>query len=270
MSIKKIRAVDRSLIVIETLSQSRSLSLVQLRKKTGLDNATLLRILSTLIDRGWVRQLIVEKKYVLSHTLGAILSSASRTHPIAELAVPILLELKTNPFSLPSDLCAIVDDGVLEIVESTRLRGPMAPARTGLGLSPSFFRSAHGRAILAAMPEVLRNRQIEAFLKRARKEDIAWYQSGLLEKEIAKTKARGYGVRESEYWEPPFDEAPAFGAIAVCIKTDRDVFGSISLMWLEEDISLDDVVSSSMVGKLQTAAQQIAKKLVGNKITITT
>jgi DNA-binding IclR family transcriptional regulator len=37
------------------LSQSGSCSLTELRQKTGLDNAGLLRILGTMIDRGWVR-----------------------------------------------------------------------------------------------------------------------------------------------------------------------------------------------------------------------
>ena len=73
MSIKRIRAVDRALLVIEVLSQSGSCSLTELRQKTGLDNAGLLRILGTMIDRGWVRQLIVEKRYELSHSLGDIL-----------------------------------------------------------------------------------------------------------------------------------------------------------------------------------------------------
>ena len=68
MSIKRIRAVDRALLVIEVLSQSGSCSLTELRQKTGLDNAGLLRILGTMIDRGWVRQLIVEKRYELSQS----------------------------------------------------------------------------------------------------------------------------------------------------------------------------------------------------------
>ena len=267
MSVKKIRAIDRALMVIEALSQSRSLSLVQLRQKTGLDNATLLRILATLIERGWVRQLIVEKRYELSHRLETILGPVSRAHPISELAAPVLLDLKSNPFSLPSDLCAVIGDGLIEIVESTRLRGPMAPARTGLGLRPSLFKSAHGRAILAAMPEPLRNHHINSFLNRASKEDNLWYQRGLIEIEIKKTIERGYGLREANYWEPPFDDAPAFGAIAICIQNETGVFGSLSLLWLEEDISLETVIKAGLVEKLKSAADNISKKLSQNKIT---
>jgi IclR family mhp operon transcriptional activator len=170
MSIKRIRAVDRALLVIEVLSQSGSCSLTELRQKTGLDNAGPLRILGTMNDRGWVRQLIVEKRYELSHSLGDILGAEARAHPMAEIAVPILLELRQNPYSLPSDLCAIRGFGQFEIIESTRLRGPMAPGRTGLGLQPSLFQSAHGRVILAHMSDEMREKHIQAFLNRARKE----------------------------------------------------------------------------------------------------
>ena len=67
MSIKRIRAVDRALLVIDVLSQSGSCSLTELRQKLGLDYVGPLRILGTMNNRSWVRQLIVEKRYELSH-----------------------------------------------------------------------------------------------------------------------------------------------------------------------------------------------------------
>lgn len=266
MSIKRIRAVDRALQVIEVLSQSGSSSLTELRQKTRLDNAGLLRILGTLIDRGWVRQLIVEKRYELSHSLGDILGAEARAHPMAEIATPILLELRQNPYSLPSDLCAIRDFGQFEIIESTRLRGPMAPGRTGLGLQPSLFQSAHGRVILANMTDHTRDLHVKAFLNRARKEDINWYNSGQLRDELEITRNRGYGLREEFYWEPPFDETPPIGAIAVPIRTEDGIHGSLSLLWLEEHLSADTVIKTGLLNRLQVAAGQISAKLTKQRI----
>ena len=261
MSIKRIRAVDRALLVIEVLSQSGSCSLTELRQKTGLDNAGLLRILGTMIDRGWVRQLIVEKRYQMSHSLGDILGAEARAHPMAEIAVPILLELRQNPYSLPSDLCAFRGFGQFEIIESTRLRGPMAPGRTGLGLQPSLFQSAHGRVILAHMSDEMREKHTKAFLNRARKEDISWYNSGRLDAELEITRARGYGIRAELYWEPPFDESPPIGAIAVPIITADGIHGSLSLLWLEEHLSADTVLRSGLLERLKTSARDISTKL---------
>jgi hypothetical protein len=39
----------------------------------------------------------------------------ARAHPTAEISVPILLDLRQNPYSLPSDLCAIRGFGQFEI-----------------------------------------------------------------------------------------------------------------------------------------------------------
>ena len=257
MNIKRIRAVDRALLVIEVLSQSGSCSLTELRRKTGLDNAGLLRILGTMIDRGWVRQLIVEKRYELSHSLGDILGAEARAHPMAEIAVPILLDLRQNPYSLPSDLCAIRGFGQFEIIESTRLRGPMAPGRTGLGL----HQSAHGRVILAHISDEMREKHTNTFLNRARKEDISWYNSGRLDAELEITRARGYGIRAELYWEPPFDETPPVGAIAVPIITADGIHGSLSLLWLEEHLSADTVLRSGLLERLKTSARDISTKL---------
>ena len=266
MSPKRIRALERGLMVIEALSQSGALTLSQLRHKTQLDNATLLRIIATLVERGWVRQLLVEKKYELTYSLGKLLGKESRAHPIAELSVPILLGLKDNVFQMPSDLCAIVGDGLFEVVESTRSKGPMAQQRTGLRLRPSLFRSAHGRTILTALSPEKRKRHVNAFLQRASKEDVAWHAAGNLEKEMRLVQAQNYALREKKYWEPPFDETPEFGAIAVTIENQTGVYGSLSLLWLEDDIGLEDVLKAGLLDDLTNAAQAIATRLADNDI----
>ena len=129
---KQIRALERGLAVVEHLSRHGQSSLAALRAATGLTNATLLRVLATLRERGWVRRNIVEGQYELAHSLGDLLGANARAHPLAEYAAPILLDLKPRQLGLPSDLAAVIAPGKVEIIESTRLRGPMAPARTAL------------------------------------------------------------------------------------------------------------------------------------------
>ncbi|MGC6516822.1 MAG: helix-turn-helix domain-containing protein [Candidatus Puniceispirillaceae bacterium] len=260
-SYKRIRAVERALAVIEALSIHGSSSLVQLRAKTGLDNATLLRVLWTLIERGWVRQLIVEKKYELSHSLGTFFSSHKHANPMAEIAAPILIELKSNPLELPSDLSTILGEGLIEITESSRLRGPMAPSRTALGLRPSLLRSAHGRAILAAISEQDRDRHIKAYLNRARRDEVAWYQKGKWVEVLAQTREQGYGHREALYWEPPFDDAPEFEAVAIAVQNETGVYGAVSLIWLAKDYNFNDVVQVGLLDKLKQAANDISFRL---------
>ncbi len=88
---KQIRALDRGLEVVEHLSNNGLSTLADLRRATGLSNATFLRVLATLRERGWVRRNIVEGQYELAYSLGDLLGAHYRAHPLAELAAPVLL-----------------------------------------------------------------------------------------------------------------------------------------------------------------------------------
>jgi DNA-binding IclR family transcriptional regulator len=72
---------------------------------------------------------------------------------------------------------------------------------------------------------------------------------------------RGYGIRAELYWEPPFDESPPVGAIAVPIITADGIHGSLSLLWLEEHLSADTVLRSGLLERLKTSARDISTKL---------
>lgn len=260
-STKTIRALDRGLQVIELLSQGGAMTLADLRKACGLSNPTLLRILLTLQVRGWVRRNLVEGRYELAHSLGTLLDEAARAHPLAELAAPFLLELRTRQATWPSDLCSLVGPGQIEIVESTRLRGPMAPTRTSLGIRPSMVMSAHGRVILAFSSEEQGRRHIEVVRQTGSKEDILRIDNGSFAKEIAQTRARGYGLREPDYWQPPFDPGPELGAMAVPILSRSGVHGSLSLVWIASETSLKDILSQGGLQDLQRTSAKIGVAL---------
>lgn len=260
-STKTIRALERGLQVIELLSQCGAMTLADLRKACGLSNPTLLRILLTLQSRGWVRRNIVEGRYELAHSLGTLLGEAARAHPLAELAAPFLLDLRARQASWPTDLCTLVGPGKIEIVESTRLRGPMALTRTSLGIRPSMVLSAHGRVILAFSSEEQGLRHIEEIRQTGTKEDILRIENGSFADEIARTRARGYGLREPDYWQPPFDPGPELGAMAVPILSRTGVHGSLSLMWIASESSLEKILSQGGLQDLQKTSAKIGVAL---------
>lgn len=257
----QIRALSRGLEVIEHLSRDNGMSLADLRKATGLRNPTLLRILGTLQNRSWVRRNIVEGVYELSHSLRDVLGETSRAHPLAELAVPTLMNLKSRQPGFPSDICAVLKPGLIEIVESTRLRGPMAVTRTGLGLRPSMVLSAHGRTILAHSPEEITKAHLERIAQTGRQEEKLWLESGKLDAELKATRVRGYGIREPGYWAPPFDPGPELGAFAVPIKSKSGIHGSMSLLWMTDHAEIDDVLGRGGLEDLKYAATKIEQVL---------
>lgn len=265
-SSKPIRALDRGLHVLELLSRQGQMTLADLRKASGLSNPTLLRILLTLQDRKWVRRNIVEGRYELTHSLGSLLGETARAHPLAELSAPYLLDLKSLQTDWPSEVCALLGPGRIEIVESTRLRGPMALTRTALGIRPSMVMSAHGRAILAYSSDAQCERHFQAILRSGTKEDMLWIESGKFEKEIARTRTQGFGLREPNYWQAPFDPGPELGAMAVPILSKTGVHGSISLLWIAEEMSLEDVLAAGSLQDLQKTSARIGVALDKNGI----
>lgn len=260
-STKTIRALQRGLHIVEILSQRGQMTLADLRKASGLSNPTLLRVLLTLQDRGWVHRSIVEGRYELAHSLGNLLGEATRADPLAELAAPYLLELKGQQAGWPSDLCALKAPGRIEIIESTRLRGPLALTRTAFGIHPSVVMSAHGRAILAFSSEEQINRHIEAIRKSGLKEDILSIENGSFSGEIARTRKQGYGVRAPHYWQAPFDPGPELAAIAVPILSSTGVHGSISILWMADEMALEEVLSLGSLQDIQKTSAKIGAAL---------
>lgn len=258
---ERVRSLERGLEIIEFLSRRTRSSLADLRQATGYSNATLLRLLASLQHRGWVRRNIVEGQYELSHSIGKVLGENARAHPLAELAGPILLDLKGRRTGLPSDLNAVTGPGRIEIIESTRLRGPMAPTRTALGIRPSMVLSAHGRAILAFSPEPVAEKHLESLRQIAGKEELRMIESGFLAREIEETRQRGFGLREAAYWQAPFDPGPELGAMAVPIISKSGVHGSISILWMIDDMGIDEVLAFGCLDDLQKAAKRVAEVL---------
>lgn len=260
-SSKTIRALDRGLQVVELMSQLGTMSLADLRKGTGLSNPTLLRVLLTLQERGWVRRNIAEGRYELAHSLGNMLGETARARPLAEIAAPILLDLKGRQAGWPSDLCTVIGPGRIEIIESTRVRGPMAVTRTSYGIRPSMVMSAHGRAIAAFSSDTQRQIHLHAIRNIGSKEDVQWIESGQFQAEIEKTRARGFGLREPNYWQAPFDPGPEIGAMAVPILSKAGLHGTLSLLWVAEDITIDEVLEVGSLEDLQRASARIGAAL---------
>ena len=257
----QIRALDRGLQVIEHLSRNGAMTLADLRRATGLSNPTLLRVLATLQARNWARRNIVEGHFELTHSLNHLLGMNARAHPLAEFSASVLLGLKTLKLGWPSDVCAVLEPGRIEILESTRIRGPMAPTRTGLGLRPSMVFSAHGRATLAFSPAEITRAHLSAIMSRGDKEDRLWITDGRLNAEILATKRRGYGLRQKHYWAPGSDPELEVGAVAMPIFSDSNVHGTISLLWLEDESSLDDIRGSGGLDELRRASVEIGAAL---------
>lgn len=252
---KRIQSLQRAMDVIQFLAENGQSSLADLRAGTGLSNSTLLRILSTLQDRKWVRRLLAEGRYELPFSFGNFLLSSNRGLLLTELASPHLIVLQRT-IRWPSDIAIPLKTGKMEILETTRIKGPLAPNRTAYGLRPSMMQSALGRAYLAHCSEKDRAHQIAHIGANGHKQDRVYAQGDQIKKIVNETRAQGYGAREADYWAEPVDFGPDVHAIAVPIlDSNQCAFASLNVIWIKDLASEQDIVSTCLAPMQQAAAK---------------
>lgn len=261
---KQIRALMRGLQVIESMNQSDfPMSLNEIHKVTKLDRATLLRILQTLEDAGWVYRGLGDNCYRITYQIHELGLKVSTNDALAQLAVPVLEKLQ-GELVWPSDI-AIYNGTSMEIVETTRKRTPFIINREIMGARPDMLQSAMGRAYIAFCPD----REREAILYRLRNSDT---KDGELARKETRVKAllndirnKGYAEREAGYWGNVGNYGGQVSAIAVPIMLMDEVQATMNLVWLtgtSDQVQIEEVY----LPHLQRAAAEIANLLFDNQL----
>ena len=159
-SVPVVRSTFR---ILEQLSRSELLGLRELTQTTGIPKSTVFRILSTLVELGYISR-DLNRNYRISPSLGSLVSDEATTDALRRLALPIMLELR-DKYGETVNLGMQHGDKItyLEVVPSEfalRLqesRGASVPAHA----------SALGKAILAFSPpesvdELMRSDKLES------------------------------------------------------------------------------------------------------------
>lgn len=257
---KLIRSLTRALTVIEALNgPDCALSLNQLHQITQLDRATLLRILATLIEAGWVYRSLGDQCYRLSYQIHELGTHIRTQNSLAQLASPILDALQRE-VHWPSDL-AIYNGTSMEIVETTRRQSPLFLSQGFMGYEPYMLQSAVGRAYLAwshprDQAAILHRLQLGEGpdAKLARNE--AW-----VSKVLQATRDKGYAERDARYIGGPDDnDTYPVQVAAVPIMVLEEVQACINIVWLDAFIKPGQV-EEELLPKLKAAADQIAQEI---------
>jgi IclR family mhp operon transcriptional activator len=234
--VKAIDSVARAMQVLEKLQKNSPLSLSELQRCTGINKATLLRILKTLSLSGWVVKSLSENKYSLSSSVLEETQAKSQEARLAEAGAPILNELY-RALDWPSDI-AIRDGDRMKLVETTRNRTSFLINRSSL-CRPEFLYSGVGRCFLAFCESDERSEIIHSLRKLSNKEGKLAHDSVWLSQMIEQTKVLGYGVRQVSYYNYRSVNGLPLEAIAVPIKqTDGKLLGCLSLTWPQGGIEI--------------------------------
>lgn len=261
---KQIRSLERGLLVIEALNCADSpLALNDLHISTGLDRATLLRILSTLENAGWVRRGLGDGLYRMTYQLHEIGLKVSIYDALAQEAAPVLDALQ-GELRWPSDI-AVFDGKSMQIVETSRQKAPLMINREVMGRSPSMLFSAMGRAFLAFCADKQRQEIISNLKHLNNPEGELARDTVKLSALIDKVRTKGYAEREPQYWEGYSEVHYDMSAISVPVLVMDEIQATINILWLEGECE-QSMVEGKFYPKLRSAAEEIGNRLYNKDI----
>jgi IclR family mhp operon transcriptional activator len=225
-----VRAVARALTILELLTRHQALGLEELHQLAQLPKPTLVRLLSTLQERGWIWRRLCDRRYTLSAERLAGDDALRFRQRLSECAAPQLQALSERT-GLVADL-ALFTGQRMELLDSAiplRWRNLYRGQRSGA--TPHLCHSAMGRALVGEL-DIDTRRQLAGQDRRLARE---------LEAIQRQTRSAGCGIRTEGYWEYGWRLPFAIRALALPLFYHGRPVGSIALHWPQPLDSVDNM-----------------------------
>lgn len=252
------RSVERSMKILEVVSSSGVTSLGFLADQTGLPKPTILRICATLVNQRWLAQSRSDSRYRIGSRFPRLETAPDAIDALVEAGSSEIVRL-SQATGLGVDLAAAIGQGRVEIVDTTRKYSEHGIFPDCIGYRPSPFRSALGSAYLAAL-EADERAEVAAKMSVNTKGKDREAALRLPEK-LREIRTRGFATREYGYWGRAVDYGGIPSAISVAIRADSRVIGALSLVWLAEKQSVEEVAIAHLE-RLTLAADAIGRYFV--------
>ncbi|SFD93121.1 transcriptional regulator, IclR family [Pseudomonas citronellolis] len=258
-SFKPVEAVVRALRVLRVINEEKQSTVASLHRQTGLDKATIVRMLETLHHEGYVAR--DQERALYSVTARTLLLSQGydRSRWLASVAEPTLARFR-NAIGWPSDL-ALFDFDAMVVVQTSRGSGPLSFNRQPGFRSPMLATSI-GLAYLAFCGEEERRSIIENLAASPGEWNQLAQDPERLEKLLKKIRKDGFAVMSSEYSRDVF--ASNVWAIGVPVMHEGELFATMNVMLLKSAVNLTEA-RKTLLAPLQRTAAQIARDLAQSR-----
>jgi IclR family mhp operon transcriptional activator len=251
-----VTAVIRALDVLRIVNQMEHASVTEIHKRTSLPKATVLRMIETLVNQGYVAR----EAGIASYTATGkclLLSNGIRSQArIVAVASPLLGVFRKS-VGWPSDF-ATFDRDAMVISVTSREFGVLSLNRK-VGTRTPMLLSALGRAYLAFCTLDERQRILDLLRESSNSLDKAAKNPAPVIRMLDETRARGYSLTDSGYLNTVYEGA--IWGIGVPVLGNDRVLASINVMFLRSALSLEDGIAT-YVRPLQQAAREIGAALV--------
>lgn len=255
-SYKPVTAVLRGLEVLRVVNRSGLATIKGLHQETGLDKATIVRMLETLIHAGYVSADREAGGYRVTGRVKQLGTGYSNYDQTAEICAPILERFR-EAFGWPSDF-TIRDDEAMIVVRSSRHSGPFNFNRNP-GFRAPFLLTSIGRAYLAYCSAAER----AEILARLAETEVKMPSITRIERMLERVRDAGYAVMDGHYSQREYNGAIL--AIAVPVMGPNKIHGALNLMFLRQTVGLEEAISR-YAHPLQDTAAQIARALAESEL----
>lgn len=254
-SFKPVEAVARALRVLRVVNEEPISTVASIHKSTGIDKATIVRMLETLEHEGYVVRDPERRTYVVTARTLLLSQGYDKPRWIGTIAEPTLSRFR-NSIGWPSDI-ALFDQDAMVVIQTSRGQGPLSFNRLPGFRSPVLVTSI-GLAYLAFCPQEERTSII------ARLAEIPDPWNGLarepekLQVILEKVRQQGFATMSEAYTDAVF--SGNVWAVGVPIIKAEKLFATMNVMMLKSAVSLEDA-RENLIGPLKVAAQEIADGL---------
>ena len=259
-SFTPVVALTRGLEVLRAVNEQRQATVRGIHLATGLDKATIVRMLETLEHEGYVLRAPDQPIYMATGRTLLLSQGYDRHLWIGSVAEPILGAFRQK-IGWPSDV-ALADRDAMVVVQTSRGQGPMSFNRRPGGYRASILLTSLGRCYLAFCPKEER----EAVIARLAAEpgaatDLA-RQPRKLKSILDETRERGFAVMDPLYGTSEF--GGMVWAIGVPVMGGDEVFCAMNLMMLTSAVDLEEA-KAKFLGPLKAAASELGEALAAKK-----
>ena len=256
MAYKPVIAALRVLDVLAAVSKTTGEATVgKIHRLTGLDKATIVRMLYTLTHAGYVVRDSKTQTYRVTGKTLQLSVGYNRHQTIGAIVSEDLTQFRQS-IGWPSDV-SIFDEEAMLVIETSREAEPMRFFRKPGYRAPMLYTSL-GRAYLAFCPEEER----QAFLQSAQENPAPEFalsrEPDALEALLETVRAQGYATMDESYSSEYYDSQ--FFSIGVPIRSQWRVFGAMNIIYLRQTMRPDEA-RDQFLGALTDVADRLAAKL---------
>jgi IclR family transcriptional regulator, mhp operon transcriptional activator len=251
-SYRPVTALQRGLEVLEVINRGKSMSLQGIHQATKLHKATVIRMLETLIDSGYVAK-TARSSYVSTGRTLLLSQGYDVVARIGEATTPTLTQFRKE-IGWPSDIGIHSGDSMI-VAQTTREHGPLYFRREAGYRAPLLVTSV-GLAYLAFCNAEERQRILAYLATMSEPRNKLAKKPGVLEERFAQIRLQGFAKMDPSYSSEEYQGS--IWGLAVPIRDKERVYASINILMLRSAVT-----EATGVKQYLKPLQRVARALSG-------